>query len=307
MGGRRLSDRHFLVPLLLSALPIVEKTSTSRSGSGLGGPRLHHLPSFALIIMASSSSSKPPSYLVPYTTLQPTYSEVHADVLSGSVTAEDVFLSFYADNAPQKSIHATLRLMQGPEEAPVDLEVVKGGVGLVAIEEVGAEQPRDLSVTTKAHAAAKHPPTSPIHLQNGPVLDQGVRLRLPRITRSRLLQGTRSQTALDRGAGGTISAFDVAAGESEGSYRFVVAGEEGECRVGGFAMATSSSGSGSAGDAAMESVEERAQRRMAEKMASQGAKPVDVKGHVGDVQKARFFPSGKGERARREVDERLQR
>lgn len=270
--------------------------------------------------MASSSSSSsstspapPRSFLLPYTTLQPTYLDVHADISSGSVSAEDVFLSVYAENAPSKSLHATLRLSQREGDTspspPIDLELIKGGKGLLSVKEAeeGGESEKgtakDLLVSTPGASTSAHPPTSPLYLQNSPHLpSHGVLLRLPCVTLPRLLKGTRSQAALDRGAGGSISAFDVAASDDDdesGGYSFVVAGEEAECRLGSLVLpqkrAQSSTGSGR-GDA-MESVQEKAQRRIAEKRAAAATqlKMVDVKGHVGDVTCARFFPSGKGE------------
>lgn len=77
----------------------------------------------------------PTSYLLPYATLQPTYSEVYSDVLSNRVAAENVWLSVYSDNAPQKSIHASLLLQQKEkdrveEEDQVVMELTKGGTNL---------------------------------------------------------------------------------------------------------------------------------------------------------------------------------
>ena len=65
--------------------------------------------------------------VLPYATLQPTYSQVHADVAAGRVQGEDVWLSLYSENAPEKSVHATLRL---GSTAASDGERAEQGVSL---------------------------------------------------------------------------------------------------------------------------------------------------------------------------------
>lgn len=91
-------------------------------------------------------STSPPSYLLPYTTLQPTYSQVYKDVLSSAEstpTTENVWLSLYSDNAPRKSIHATMQLAlkeRDSEEVKdqVGVELIKGGGSIIVRERVGS-------------------------------------------------------------------------------------------------------------------------------------------------------------------------
>lgn len=127
---------------------------------------------------------RPPSYLLPYTTLQPTYTEIYADVASNRVSAENVWLSVYSDNAPQKSIHAgmVLRLAEkddAMQEDRVLVEVNKGG-NVVSVQEVDVDDPkgkgRAVSVA-RARAGANtltlngrscaHPPAIPRRPNNG--------------------------------------------------------------------------------------------------------------------------------------------
>lgn len=89
---------------------------------------------------SSATIDAPPSYLLPYATLQPTYHDVYADILDGKVAAENVWLSVYAENAPSKSIHATLTLAAKEKADPsnddeVRLENIKGQRSLVIKEE----------------------------------------------------------------------------------------------------------------------------------------------------------------------------
>lgn len=273
-----------------------------------------------LKVMTSAQASRGPkehpaprSILLPYATLQPTYSNVYSDIATDAVAAENVWLSVYADNAPSKSIHATLTLAAKEKNDPADpdevaCQLLKGGMGVLGMEEVQSTtqgskgKGRDLRVWTGASVSAQ----SPTKLQNHPQIPstQPITLRLPILSYSALLKGRRSERALERGGGGTIGALGIS---PQGSH-FVIGGEDGEAVVGGLpswlltsrdepggseveARGTNASQGGS--DEAMESVEERAQRRLKD-VASRKAQSsrMGLLEHVGDVHSAKFFPSG---------------
>lgn len=84
----------------------------------------HEFYSSSHIDAIMTSPSPPPSYLLPYATLQPTYADVYADIASNNVAAEKVWLSVYSDNAPQKSIHAKLALRLKEKDDPNALDEV---------------------------------------------------------------------------------------------------------------------------------------------------------------------------------------
>ncbi|CAO1623322.1 unnamed protein product [Sympodiomycopsis kandeliae] len=230
-----------------------------------------------------SDSRRPRSYLLPYTTLQPTYAEVHSDILSNKVTAENVWLSVYSDNAPQKSIHATLVLRAKEkdnvaEQDQVVTEVTKGG-NLLKLISQASDQVSDLTVQTTSAPSSSS--LSPITLQNGPTLPPTT-LRIPIETRTALLKGRRSERALESGGGGQISAFDIS---PDGQY-FIAGGEDGEAVIGQQQLRSRSD---SKEDTTSLTIEEKAQRRM---QSLQSSRLTPLKGHLGDIRCAKFFPSG---------------
>ncbi|PWN18042.1 hypothetical protein BCV69DRAFT_314886 [Microstroma glucosiphilum] len=252
----------------------------------------------------SSSLTKtdaPPSYLLPYATLQPTYHQVYADILESKVAAENVWLSVYADNAPQKSIHATLTLAAKEKNDPsaqdeVQLENIRGQRNLLIKEEKaralsgreGHAVP-DLSISTSSSSMVA---TSPTVAQNSPSLPTSVRLRLPVHTPATLLKGRRSQRAIESGGGGQISAFDV----SPDGTKLVAGGEDGECVVAGLPGwirgEAGEDGENTHSVGIELAVEEKAQRRIrALEKKRLASLRLPLTGHVGDVQAASFLPS----------------
>lgn len=232
---------------------------------------------------------------------------MYADVLAGRTHQEDVWLSLYADNAPQKSIHATLQLQKNATEGSsgVELTHTKGAKGSLQVTQrasstSGPRKPRDLVVLTSSTSASS---TRPTKLQNQPTLAEPVTLRLPVLSRSALIKGNRSKQALERGGGGSISGFDVS---PQGSH-FIVAGEDGEALLATLPAWVAEGKDGEPHETTATSavtttttteltVEERAQQRMRElQRKKEEQKQVPLKGHLGDLRAAKFFPSGQGE------------
>ncbi|CAO1624196.1 unnamed protein product [Parajaminaea phylloscopi] len=248
-----------------------------------------------------SEAQRPRSYLLPYSTLQPTYTQVFEDVATRKIISEEAWLSVYAENAPQKSIHATLQLssVAGDDERTsdrVNVQHTKGGQSILRVKQHDGDgavaashsNARDLLLETNSTNAAA---TRPDKLQNAPTLSHPVRLRLPSRTRSAVLKGNRSLGAQARGAGGTISAFDV----SPDGSKFVAGGEDGEVVVGELPLPAPPGARSPqpASSAATQSIEARARARMAEnEERRRQTASVPLKGHLGDLRSAQFFPSG---------------
>ena len=197
------------------------------------------------------------------------------DVVDKVVAVERPWISVYCDNAPHASIHAKLSITSNVQErSKADVEVEESFSQLLRVGKVEGKE-LDLSVATTS--------------QQGGLLANKLyaNISLPQIY-LRLPQ--RTKESLATGAAG-VTAFDIAQ-TSEGHY--VVGGQDGQAHIGRLLGGQSFNQDASA--TRSDDVEARAQRRMQQRLEEQKVnRRIALKGHVGDIRSARFFPSGQGE------------
>ncbi|KAK0557477.1 hypothetical protein OC846_000465 [Tilletia horrida] len=214
---------------------------------------------------------------VPYVTVQHDYPQVFDEISQGVVAAERVWISIYALNAPNASIHSRILLVSDePEAGPLSIPTsdADGGGGVYIAEvkpekELGVKRvkgsPKSLVVSSTfrpAEDSIAPSPTSARHIQQKiylpPVtcLSPSHSISMPKVAPLQLRKGVTPE----------ITAFDVSL-SNNGLY--VAGGPDGKCWIGalpGSAAASSQSG---------------------------GSAPLVVlDGHVGDITSAKFFPSG---------------
>ncbi|EPQ29308.1 uncharacterized protein PFL1_03063 [Pseudozyma flocculosa PF-1] len=252
---------------------------------------------------------------LPYISLQPNYPDVFGDIASSTVSTEKVWLSAYSANAPSGSIHAKLDLHATPvsDAAEEDAET-QGGVRIDSV--TGGERDdlrvqrvkgSQLDLLVSSGTAGQQHPDRHDHQRSARVLQPAIalpptHLRLPKRSIGKVLPASRTgQINQNFTAYPNIEAFDVSATQNG---LFVAGGEEGALVVGNL---IDSSEMLSVMDSLEDEDKEALQGRHGEEKRiealaslkikereerSRREKKVYLKGHVGDVRSARFFPSG---------------
>lgn len=230
---------------------------------------------------------------LPYITIQPTYPSVFADVSQALLPQETAWLSIYAGNAPNASVHAKLLLEPCVEEksgGEQQARDTQGGVrvgvhdGDVAVQRIPGSytdllvrSPARERTTSSAYRSSRKRIAT---IQAGPT---AVRFSKKTI-----------QTPLKTRIG--ISAFDVS---TTGNNLYAAGGEDGKLFVGsttsGDALEPSNEKGHGADGNEDERIERLAQARMAQRRReAERDKVLKLNGHVGDIRSVRFFPSGEG-------------
>ena len=266
---------------------------------------------------------------VPYISVQPNYADVFADVSASTVAGEKVWLSYYASNAPSSSVHVKLPLVQTKDDGK-DVDT-QGGVKIGEDVEVSGGPARGLRLRrvqgswldlelVQAPSTEREPTEtagessrSARTLQPEIELDAGVQVRFPRKTLTQFLPTVGTSKVNDNYTNyPTIDAFDLSLGTADDERDlFVAGGAEGALYTGRLvgefdaeharAAAVESLSeaeqhilSGEAPDPEEQKWELEARVRLAVNAArARLGKKTALKGHVGDVRFAKFFPSNR--------------
>ena len=110
-------------------------------------------------------------------------------------------------------------------------------------------------------------------------------MRIPKKTMGPLVKGSLG-----------VTAFDISPDQMG---RYVVGGADGQSHIGSLGVGGESEASESKVEAGIDEIERLARRRMKERERERERQgKTYLKGHVGDVRSAKFFPSGQGELTR---------
>lgn len=261
---------------------------------------------------------------IPYISVQPNYAEVFSDVASSTVAGEKVWLSYYSSNAPSSSVHVKLPLVQAKEEAS-DRET-QGGVRIGEIETSGGPAnalhvqrvqgswldlhlSHDATTSKRANGDTRSART----LQPEIELDAGVQVRFARKTLTQFLPTVGTSKVNDNYTNHpTIDAFDLSLGSADDERDlFVAGGAEGSLYTGRLAADFDAAEAraaaletltdeerhlvgGEAPDPEAKRWEIEARLRLHVNTAkSKHGKKTALKGHVGDIRFAQFFPSNR--------------
>ncbi len=91
--------------------------------------------------MPESITKSKPSIILPVTTIQPTFSEVIADVHSGAIPSEDIWISCYKKASP--SVHGKVSVVL--DDIDRDLVQFRTKEGDVRIESAGGDRVRTIT------------------------------------------------------------------------------------------------------------------------------------------------------------------
>ncbi|PWN51288.1 WD40 repeat-like protein [Violaceomyces palustris] len=249
---------------------------------------------------------------VPYISIQPNYPQVFSDVSSLSVPPENIWLSLYSSNAPSASIHSKLLLTPCKEQLDAQTQPTletQGGINLekstsdnLSVRRVKGSH-LDLLVSTAASSTLKASPSTPYRKLHAQISIPPTYIRFPKRSIDKVLPSKSHLQTLYPNANltyPTISAFDIS--PTDNGF-FVAGGEDGFLVVGNMGepnQGTSASDLSEEQSRALDG--ELGQERRIEVMAeirikerkeiSERDKRVYLKGHVGDIRSAKFFPSG---------------
>ncbi|PWN33357.1 WD40 repeat-like protein [Meira miltonrushii] len=211
---------------------------------------------------------------LPYVTLQPDFAQVYTDVSQGLHTAERAWLSVYCMNAPKASIHAKLMLTHNRDAANggVDVDLESSSKSQLSIRR--AEESRlDFSVasTSKNGSLMANTTKASITLPE-------TRIRIPKRTLGPIVKGSIG-----------VSAFDIS---DAGNDLYVAGGADGQAHIGRLGTGSEARPAGTSA-VGSDDIETIAQRRMQERAEQRSiTSKTYLKGHVGDIRSAKFFPSG---------------
>ncbi len=258
---------------------------------------------------------------IPYVSVQPNYAEVFSDVSSSTVAGEKVWLSYYAANAPSASVHIKLPLVPTKDDGK-DAET-QGAVRLGDVESSGgptqglkinrvAASWLDLELAQSEQGDKTHT-RSARTLRSSIELDSGIQVRFAKRSLTRFLPTLATSKVNDNYTNyPSIDAFDLSLGSAdEERDLFVAGGAEGalytgrlagqfdadEARAAALETLTDDERhilSGEAPDPEETKWDLEARIRLHVNAAkSRANKKTALKGHVGDVRFAKFFPSNR--------------
>ncbi|KAN0064526.1 hypothetical protein ACQY0O_002154 [Thecaphora frezii] len=269
---------------------------------------------------------------LPYISLQPNYPEVFTDISSSTVSTEKVWLSVYSANAPSGSIHAKLDLHAAPtpsssttttattatvaEQQRKEKAEVQGGVKVASIsggegDQLAVERVAGSALDLLVSAGSAPSPTSGQESFDVQCSARALRpsislpptyVRLPKRSVERVLPASKAgHINQNFTAYPNIEAFDVSPTDN-GLY--VAGGEDGTLVVGSLLDSSDVLAvADTLEDEEKEALQGRhGEERRVEALASLRIKEkeqrekrdrrIHLKGHVGDIRSARFFPSG---------------
>ncbi|KDN53219.1 hypothetical protein K437DRAFT_271738 [Tilletiaria anomala UBC 951] len=238
---------------------------------------------------------------VPYISVQPTYPAAFADVSQSILPQETAWVSIYAQNAPNASVHGKLLLEPCVAKTRGSAEEQRNTAGGVALTVKDGEFAIERVTGSYADFTVRTPKGNDGSMTN--LQDRSARKRSNQIhagpTKVRFSR-RHIQTCIKTRAG--ISALDIS---PISNNLYVVGGDDGALYVGRTNQgdrcsenvlpqddSTRAITTGEPLDEG-ERIEKLAQAKMAARQAqTERERVLPLTGHVGDVRSARFFPSG---------------